>query len=403
MAKILLVEQASNARKSKNHWDFEPVALRRLNVLLTQQGNAVEMVRLSGTELFAPTDFCPDEIWLSLTFTYRLYEMIQSLAKCRVWYPSAFIKIGGPAVTILETQQPGLIEREVKAAGIDNTIQLWKGLYPGAEDVIVLWDELELDYAVITGSRGCPRTCRHCGAHIIEDKLTFKPIEQILKECRANKAVFTDNSVLARTDIHEFLKALAGHRWNGKVIYYEFQSGLDYRLMTAEIAKLLFQARVKIPRLAWDLSLSEMPRVRNAFDMLINAGYRAKDMFCFVLYNGDMTYEQIEEKRRILLSWGVRISDCRLRPLTQLHDWYNPREKQSSRDYYIGEESGWTDSLIKQFRKNCRSMNLLLSRNLKKDAPLEVVLYYQKQYNVPDQIMREFGFLEYMKAVQGAA
>jgi len=41
-----------------------------------------------------------------------------------------------------------------------------------------------------------------------------------------------------------------------------------------------------------------------------------------------------------------QIADCRYRPLNQLFDNYNPLIKgQTSKDYYIHEEAGWTDYL----------------------------------------------------------
>ena len=55
--------------------------------------------------------------------------------------------------------------------------------------------------------------------------------------------------------------------------------------------------------------------------------------------------------------WGVQISDCRYRPLTQLHDHYKPLKDQSNgEDYHINPN--WTDMQVKQFRKNVRRQNI---------------------------------------------
>lgn len=401
---ILLVNPIKESRKSKNNWDHDPVALRRLGVLLESQGHSTRLVSMSNNTLFPEADFIPDQVWVSLTFTYRFYEMMDAVINCSIWYPGVKFVIGGPAISLLEDSNPGMILKAFRDAGIYNDIQIWTGLYPGADDIIVPWDKLGLQYSVLTASRGCPRKCSFCGTHIIEKGFNYKPISQVLSEIRSNNVVFTDNNILARPDVEEFLEALSQFIWKGKIVYYEFQSGLDYRYLTQDmerglrIAKLIRKARVKIPRLAWDLSLGEINKVKAAFDLLFQAGYRPKDVFCFVLFNADMTFEQIEKKRRQLLDWGVRIADCRLRPLSQLKDNYNPRTEQNGFDYHISRASGWTDAKIKAFRKNCRSINILLARNLNLDAPLEDVLYYKKRYSVPDQVMREFGFTEYLKA-----
>ena len=50
--------------------------------------------------------------------------------------------------------------------------------------------------------------------------------------------------------------------------------------------------------------------------------------------------------------------------MNQLYDNYNPRVVgQTSEDYYIHEKSGWTDELVKQFRKNVRRQNICVRHN----------------------------------------
>ena len=67
----------------------------------------------------------------------------------------------------------------------------------------------------------------------------------------------------------------------------------------------------------------------------------------------------MEQKRKKCWTWRVQISDCRYRPLDQLFDHYNPRRKnQTNEDYFIHEETGWTDAHVKQFRRNIREQNI---------------------------------------------
>jgi len=60
--------------------------------------------------------------------------------------------------------------------------------------------------------------------------------------------------------------------------------------------------------------------------MLINAGYNNRDISVFMVYNWDHDFCEMEKKRLKCLEWKVQISDCRYRPLDQIHDNYNQRE-----------------------------------------------------------------------------
>ena len=92
--------------------------------------------------------------------------------------------------------------------------------------------------------------------------------------------------------------------------------------------------------------------------MLENAGYHHKDLYVFMLYNWDINFEEMEKKRIQCWKWGVQIADCRFRPLNQTFDHYNPRKDQTGDDYYIRKQGGWTDALIKEFRRNVRRQNI---------------------------------------------
>ena len=78
-----------------------------------------------------------------------------------------------------------------------------------------------------------------------------------------------------------------------------------------------------------------------------------------MLYNWDISFEEMEMKRIACWDWKVQISDCRYRPLDQIDETYNPRKwGQTSDEYYIHEEKSWTDYHVKQFRRNVRQQNI---------------------------------------------
>ena len=126
-----------------------------------------------------------------------------------------------------------------------------------------------------------------------------------------------------------------------------------------DLAQMIKDAGFRYPRIAWDWGYEEYTNIREQINLLMGAGYPAKDIYVFMLYNWDIPFEKMETKRRACWEWQVQIADCRYRPLNQLFDNYNPQKTgQTAEDYYLHEQAGWTDVLIKQFRRNVREQNI---------------------------------------------
>lgn len=72
----------------------------------------------------------------------------------------------------------------------------------------------------------------------------------------------------------------------------------------------------------------------------------------------------MELKRIYCYKWGVQIIDCRYHPLNSIYDNYNPKKikGQTKKDYYIHPK--WTDSKIRNFRKNVRRHNICIRQNV---------------------------------------
>ena len=147
-------------------------------------------------------------------------------------------------------------------------------------------------------------------------------------------------------------------KYNGRVVYSESQCGIDGRLLTPEVAKLLKQARFLNPRIAWDHSYNQRKMIKKQIDMLVEAGYPAKEIYVFMIYNFEQDYYEMLKKLKQCKRWGVQIADCRFRPLNQTYDNYNPRKEQTRDDYFI--YSKWTDRQIKLFRRKVRQQNIMI-------------------------------------------
>jgi hypothetical protein len=166
--------------------------------------------------------------------------------------------------------------------------------------------------------------------------------------------------------VEELLHELIDLRKEKLITRCESQSGFDGRILrkNPELAKLLKEANFKDPKIAWDGPFKSYRRREEEISILECAGYKRKEIAVFMLYNHDLSYDELEKKRALCFKWGVQVSDCRFRPLNRLSDGYNPHKRsQSDDEYYIHE--GWTDEKVRQFRRNVRRHNICIRHNMK--------------------------------------
>lgn len=337
---VLLVEPTFPIPpKSKNHRDFLPIGLLKLASYHRQKGDCFRLIRGNKDT----NGFVPDEVKITSLFTYWSQFVWDSVAFYKKKFPNAKVTVGG----IYASLMPG----HCKKSGCD---EVFVGINDEAEKYKPAYDLVDVDYQIIHASRGCIRRCDFCGTWKIEPTFSFK--ESIKEEIHSNRLIFYDNNLLANPNITDILLELSEITYSNKPIYSECQCGLDGRLLNANLAKLLKKARFINPRIAWDHNYSQYNTIKKQVDMLVNAGYQAKDIYVFMIYNWNYDFHELERKRLKCWEWKVQISDCRYRPLEQVYDYYSPQKEQTIDDYYIHPK--WMDNEIKQFRKNVRRQNI---------------------------------------------
>jgi len=364
--KILLVEPSFPIlHKSKNHGNFLPIGLLKIASYYREQGHQIKLVRGNvSTEIIRQIGdsrwYVPDKVLITSLFTYWADHVRESVQHYRKLYPNAKIIVGGIYASLL-------LEQCKKFTGCD---QVFKGVFQEAERYFPAYDLIKeanphpIDYQIVHTTRGCPRKCPFCGTWIIEPE--FKAKKSIKNEIKYRKIIFYDNNLLMNPYIENILKELIELRKEGKIEWVESQSGFDGRVLLEKpyLAKMIREAGFRYPRIAWDWGYEEHPIIKKQIDLLKSAGYSSKEIYVFMLYNWDIPFEEMEKKRIKCWEWKVQIADCRYRPLDQLFDNYNPRViGQTKKDYYIHEKAGWTDVLIKQFRKNVREQNICVRHN----------------------------------------
>jgi len=345
--------------KSKNHKNFLPIGLLKIGAYLknTKIVTKVKLVRGNSR-----AGFVPDEIWITSLFTYWSEYFWDSVKFYRSNYPNSAIRVGGIYVSL------HFGNKIFKEKCRQYKVEPYFGLHNEAEKCLPDYNLIEtnphpLNYQIIHSTRGCPRHCGFCYAWKLEPVISSK--RSIANEVCSNKLVFYDNNLLMNAHIDELLEEVARLKWKDKAVRCESQSGFDGRILEErpELALALKKARFDNPRIAWDGKYNQWKHIEKQIRILEKAGYPAKDISVFMIFNWFITFLELERKRLKCWGWKVQITDCRYQPVAQLHDNFNSRIPQTSEDYFVHPK--WSDAEVKQFRRNVRKQNICVRHGFK--------------------------------------
>ena len=238
-----------------------------------------------------------------------------------------------------------------------------KGLYKDAEFYVADYSLLseDIDYQILHTQRGCHRRCKTCGVNCIEPEMSFK--ESIKNEVIKRKLVFYDNNLLLNPNIENILRELIILKKKKLIKTCESQSGFDGRILRRKpyLAKMLKEAGFIKPKIAWDGSV-KLWKMRKKEIEILKEYFPSRLTSVFMLYNHELSFEELEYKRMKCWEWGVMVTNCRYRPLDQLYDnFHGLRKHQTNDDYYI--HPNWTHNEIKKFNQNVRRHNMCLRFN----------------------------------------
>ena len=354
---VLLVEpNFPIPNKSRNHKNFLPIGLLKIAGYLRTKNIDIKLVRFVESdfnELNQVSDdngeeFVPDLICVTSIFTYWAKYVKSTVSYYKSKYPEVPILVGG----IYASLMPEQCKEYTKC---DEVIF---GVIPEAEKVMPAYDLVDVDYQIIHTTRGCIRRCGACGVYQIEPEWICK--KSIKDEIIKKKIVFYDNNMLANPHVEDILNELIELKKEKKISYVESQSGFDGRILINRpyLAKMLKDAGFKNPKIAWDGPYEEWKDIKKQLDILVEGGFKSKEISVFMLYNHDLDYNIMESKRVKCFEWQVQITDCRFRPLDQIKNDYNPHKRngQPEGDYFIHDK--WSDKAIRKFRRNVRRNNI---------------------------------------------
>lgn len=198
-----------------------------------------------------------------------------------------------------------------------------------------------MEKQIIRTSEGCHYSCPFC----FNGKNEFK--EYNLPEIKSNNVILDDDAFLSRKDVLADIQKLGSIKVNNKVVYYELRQGINLKDLTPEIAEALYKARFKNIRFAWDDSYTKKSyyRVYDGIRMLEKAGYKRKDLMCYILSN-----------------YYVSLVECLLKAKVMLHE-HIPQCNCRWREFYLDPKiypKLWTQQEIDYFTQNCRINNQII-------------------------------------------
>ncbi|GAG30699.1 unnamed protein product [marine sediment metagenome] len=200
--------------------------------------------------------FTPDIIYITTLFTFHYKIVIKTILFYKKYFSNSDLKVGG----IFASLMPEFIKKHTG-------VECHFGLLPETEDCIPDYETIPSDCSIVFTSRGCTNKCRFCVVPKIEGTLT--DIENWNEDINASKRLITfwDNNWFAKgydlikrdvTRIKSFLDI--------GVETFDFNQGLDARLFTEAIAKLLHGMPLHPIRFAFD-NMSEDGYVQKALTL----------------------------------------------------------------------------------------------------------------------------------------
>lgn len=202
-----------------------------------------------------------------------------------------------------------------------------------------LYSKVKGDEQWIRITEGCPWNCPYC----------YEPTEIKIfdiPEIKRNKVGIMDMNLLCKPEATNILKKLSKTKVDGKVVYYDMLCGIDYRFLTDEIADLLKHGlRLKKVRMAWDWWYKDQFKIKDAVDMLLEAGFKNEKIMIFMICNWKIPSEECYKKLDLLKVWNLQVADC----------YY---DNQTGPDFI---PIHWSLKEIKKFRSKCRKHNQLVN------------------------------------------
>ena len=292
--------------------NFPNLPLMKLSAWHKAQGDAVEWYHQLFHSVGAPFD----RVYMSKVFSFTPDYPYQPNAKEVVRGGSGYAIWRKDGKESYEKERDPDLPPEIEA------------MYP---DYSIYWDKLpevrDTAYGFLT--RGCPRGCRFCHVGRKEGKKSRK-VADLTDFWRGQRnIVLLDPNITACRDWRCLFSDLADSG-----AYVDFSQGLDIRLATEDMAKLIRRIRIKTIHFAWDRyedGKEIIPRLKMFREV---TGYDHRKLTVYLLCNFDTTFEQDLER-------VYTVRDLGYSPYVMLYD-----KEHIPKGHRLRRLQGWANNRI---------------------------------------------------------
>lgn len=175
----------------------------------------------------------------------------------------------------------------------------------------------DCDHAIGFLTRGCIRNCPWCCVPRKEGKIRPYRTWREIKREDSRDIVFMDNNVLACEYEIDQMRDMIGQN-----VRVDFNQGLDARLITPEVAKVLSQLKwIRFIRMSCDTD-TMLPVVLKAVDLLRSCGVKPYRVFVYLLVTD---LESAERRAITLRDAGVEVF---AQPYRDFENFVEPTKEQ---------------------------------------------------------------------------
>lgn len=200
----------------------------------------------------------------------------------------------------------------------------------------------DVDYAIGFLTRGCIRNCPWCIVPRKEGHIRPAATWQEIKRPDSRKIVFMDNNVLACDHGIQQIEDMGG-----KPVWVDFNQGLDARLITHEIARLLARLHwISFVRVSCDTE-AMLPVVKKAVQNMKDAGIAKSRFWSYVLV------QDVEEAHRIV----TELKEIGVNPFAQPYRDYDggePTAEQKDFARWVNNKAVFKSCSWSDYKRRCR-------------------------------------------------
>lgn len=302
---------------------FPNLALMKISAFHKKAGDCVELVK-NHLERY------------NLLYVSRIFNLNLNTINQLYYYPYADeIKTGGSGFALCVKDGKEVYNHNADpplCSDIEN-------IYPDYS----LYPEYTKDTAYGYLTRGCPNNCSFCIVSK-KDGLQSRQVADLSQFWNGQKFIkLLDANILACKDREKLLMQLVE---SGASI--DYTQGIDARLITEDMAKLLCKTKIKIAHFAWDFIKNEKPILNGLkiFSKFFGKSYRDKRVYILTNYDTSPQEDYYRVKRVIELGYSAYVmiyqKGTHSRFLTDLARWANNIAIFSSTSFedYIPRKDG---------------------------------------------------------------